>query len=81
VPGYDTSGWTGIGVPSNTPGWIIDKLNREVNAMLADRAIVARFADLGLSPLPGSPEDFRKRISNDVEKWTRLIETANIKLN
>jgi tripartite-type tricarboxylate transporter receptor subunit TctC len=79
LPGYETSGWTGIGVPRNTSVQIIETLNSAINSMLAERAIVTRFADLGLAPLPGSPGDFAKLIADDTEKWRKVILAANIK--
>jgi tripartite-type tricarboxylate transporter receptor subunit TctC len=79
VPGYETSGWTGIGIPSNTPTEIVEKLNRETNAGLADAAIRARLANLGGSPLPGSPGDFGKLIVEETERWAKVIRAANIK--
>jgi len=80
LPGYETSGWTGIGAPRNTPAQIIDKLNAAINSLLADRTIVARFADLGLAPLADSPADFARLIADDVEKWAKVIRVANIRM-
>ena len=79
LPGYETSGWTGIGVRKNTSAEIIEKLNREVNAALADATIKARLTDLGGAPLAGSPADFGKLIAQETEKWARVIRAANIK--
>jgi tripartite-type tricarboxylate transporter receptor subunit TctC len=79
VPGYEASQWQGIGAPKNTPGVIVDKLNREINAGLADPKMKARFADLGGEALPGSPADFGKLIADETEKWGKVIRTANIK--
>ena len=79
VPGFEASGWFGIGAPKNTPSEIVDKLNKEVNAALADPKIMARLADLGLIALAGSPGDFGKLIDDDTEKWAKVIRTANIK--
>jgi tripartite-type tricarboxylate transporter receptor subunit TctC len=79
VPGYETSGWTGIGVPRSTPAEIVAKLNRETNAGLADASIKARLADLGGTALAGSPTDFRKLIAEETEKWAKVIRAANIK--
>jgi tripartite-type tricarboxylate transporter receptor subunit TctC len=72
VPGYEASGWNGFGAPRNTPADIVGKLNREINAGLADPKIKARLADLGASALPGSPADFGKHIAEETEKgdWT-----------
>jgi tripartite-type tricarboxylate transporter receptor subunit TctC len=79
VPGYETSTWFGVGVPRNTPGAIIDRLNKEINSGLADPRIKARFADLGATVLLGSPADFGKLIADETEKWGKVIRAANIK--
>ena len=79
VPGYEASAWFGIGAPKNTPAEIIDKLNREINAGLADPKIKARLADLGGTVLRGSPADFGKLIADETEKWGKVIRAANIK--
>jgi tripartite-type tricarboxylate transporter receptor subunit TctC len=79
VPGYATSQWYGIGVPSKTPGEIVDKLNREINAALADPRIKARLADLGGTVLAISPAEFGKLIAEDTEKWGRVVKFAGIK--
>jgi len=78
LPGYEASAWLGFGVPTNTPMAIVDMLNREVNAGLADPAIKKRFADLGADVLPGSSADFRNLISADTEKWAKVIRFAGI---
>jgi len=80
VPGYEASAWYGIGVPKGTSAEIIDILNKAINAMLADPTAKARFAELGASLLPGSPEDFGKLVADETEKWGKVIRTANIKL-
>jgi tripartite-type tricarboxylate transporter receptor subunit TctC len=79
VPGYETSFWYGIGAPKKTPIEIVDKLNSEINAALADPKITARLADLGATVLPGSPADFAKLIADDTEKWGKVIRALNIK--
>ena len=79
VPGYEASGWFGLGSPKNTPAEIIDTLNREINAGLADPTMKARIADLGGSPMPMTPTDFGKFIADETEKWAKVIRTANIK--
>jgi tripartite-type tricarboxylate transporter receptor subunit TctC len=79
VPGYEFITWTGIGAPKNTPAEIIDKLNKEINAALADPKMEARLADLGGTPLPGSSVDFGKFIAAETEKWGKVIRAANIK--
>ena len=80
VPGYEASQWYGIGVPKNTPSEIIDKLNKEINASLVDLKMKARLADLGGTPLVGSPADFSRLIAEDTEKWAKVIKFAGIKL-
>jgi tripartite-type tricarboxylate transporter receptor subunit TctC len=79
VPGYEASGWSGLGAPKATPAEIVEKLNKEINAALADPKIQTRLADLGGTPLVGSPADFGKLIADDTEKWARVIRAANIK--
>jgi tripartite-type tricarboxylate transporter receptor subunit TctC len=79
LSGFEASVWLGIGAPKNTPSEIIDKLNREINAGLADPKIKARFADLGSTVLPGSPADFGELIAEETEKWGKVIRAANIK--
>jgi tripartite-type tricarboxylate transporter receptor subunit TctC len=79
VPGYEASQWFGIGAPKNTPAEIVDKLNREINAGLADPKIKARLADLGGEVLALSPADFAKLIAEETEKWGKVIRAANIK--
>src|SRR5262245_2559851 len=80
VPGYEASQWYGIGVPKNTPSEVIDKLNKEINAGLGDLKMKARLADLGGTPLVGSPADFSRLIAEDTEKWAKVIKFAGIKL-
>lgn len=79
VSGYETSYWIGLGVPKNTPVEIIDKLNKELNVALAEPKIQARFADLGGIACAGSSADFGKLISDETEKWGKVIRAANIK--
>ena len=79
VPGYDASNWYGVGAPKNTPAEIVDKLNREINAALADPKMKAQLADLGGAVLAGSPADFGKLIADETEKWGKVIRAANIK--
>jgi tripartite-type tricarboxylate transporter receptor subunit TctC len=79
LPGYEASAWTGICAPKSTPAEIIDKVNREINAALADLKMKARFADLGGTVLSGSPADFGKLIADETEKWAKVIRAANIK--
>src|SRR5262249_33205871 len=79
VPGYEASGWLGVGAPRSAPGEIIDKLNAEINAALADPNLQARLADLGGTVVKGSPADFGKLIAEETEKWAKVIRAANIK--
>jgi tripartite-type tricarboxylate transporter receptor subunit TctC len=79
VPGYEASGWYGIGAPRNTQAEIIDILNKEINAALADPNMKARIADLGGTVLTGSPTDFGKLIADETDKWGNVIRAANIK--
>ena len=79
VPGYEASGWSGIGSPKNTPTEVIDKLNREINTALADLKIKAQLADLGSVVIAGSPADFGRLIADETEKWGKVIRAANIK--
>ena len=79
VSGYEASAWAGFGAPKNTPTEIVEKLNKEINAGLADPKMKARLADLGGAVLPGSPADFAKLIAEEIEKWGKVIRAANIK--
>jgi tripartite-type tricarboxylate transporter receptor subunit TctC len=79
VSGYEASAVSGLGAPKATPAEIVDKLNKEVNAALADPKIKARLADLGGTPLVGSPADFGKLIAEETEKWGKVIKFAGIK--
>jgi tripartite-type tricarboxylate transporter receptor subunit TctC len=79
VPGYEASAWYGLGAPRNTPTEIVDRLNRDVNAGLADPKLKARFADLGGMMLAAPPADFGKLIADETEKWAKVIRVANIK--
>ena len=74
VPGYEASGWFGVGVPKGTPDEIIDKLNKEINAILADPKAKARFAELGASLMPGSPADFGKFVADETDKWAKVVK-------
>jgi tripartite-type tricarboxylate transporter receptor subunit TctC len=73
LPGYEASTWTGIGAPKNTPTDVVDKLNKEINAVLADPKSKARLAPLGAS-LAGSPADFGKFLADEVEKWAKVVK-------
>jgi tripartite-type tricarboxylate transporter receptor subunit TctC len=80
VPGFEASTWQGIGAPKNTPAEIVDRLNKEINAGLADPGIKARLADLGSMPAPMSPAEFKTYIVDETEKWRKVILEANIPL-
>jgi tripartite-type tricarboxylate transporter receptor subunit TctC len=79
LPGYEASAWFGIGAPTRTPQEIIERLNTQVNASLADANFQARLANLGATVLPGSPADFAKLIADETMKWGKVILAANIK--
>jgi tripartite-type tricarboxylate transporter receptor subunit TctC len=79
VPGYEASGLYGVGAPRNTPVAVIDKLNKEVNAGLADLKLRARLADLGGAVLALSPTDFEKLIADETEKWGKVVKFVGIK--
>jgi tripartite-type tricarboxylate transporter receptor subunit TctC len=79
VPGYEASSVFGLGVPKGTPAEIIDKLNKEINAALADPRKKARLADLGGTVLAGSPAEFGKLMADETEKWGKVIRAANIR--
>jgi tripartite-type tricarboxylate transporter receptor subunit TctC len=79
VPDYEASNWNGVGAPRGTPQEIVDKLNREINAGLANPRVIARMGDLGSVPWPLLPTDFAKLLADDTEKWGKVIRAANIK--
>jgi tripartite-type tricarboxylate transporter receptor subunit TctC len=79
VPGFEASGWYGVGAPRNSSAEIVDKLSKEINAALADPKMKARFADFGGMVLAGSPADFGKLIADETEKWGKVVKFANIK--
>jgi tripartite-type tricarboxylate transporter receptor subunit TctC len=79
LPGYESSSWWGVGAPKNTRADIIDRLNREINAALADPRMRARIAEFGAMAFPGSTGEFAKLIAADTEKWVKVIRAANIK--
>jgi tripartite-type tricarboxylate transporter receptor subunit TctC len=78
VPGYEAVAWFGMGAPKNTPREIIDKLNAEVNRALADPKMRERLAELGGKPMPGTPEDFGKRVASEVEKWGKVVKASGV---
>ena len=80
VPGYEASGWFGIGAPKDTPPQIIEILNRQINAAFVDTTFQTRIADLGGTPLTGSPADFGKLMVDEIEKWAKVIRAAGIKV-
>jgi len=79
VPGYEAISWNGIGAPKNTPPEIIEILNKEVNASLADATFTARLADLGLAPFPSSTAEFAKFVPEYTDRWAKVIRGAGIK--
>jgi tripartite-type tricarboxylate transporter receptor subunit TctC len=80
VPGYEASAWYGLGAPKGTPAEIVETLNKETNAALADPMIKARLADFGGRALVGSPADFGRLIVEETEKWAKVVKFANIKV-
>src|SRR5262249_40208215 len=79
VPGYESSGWYGVGGPTGTPAEIVDTLNKEINAGLADPNMKARLADPRGTVLAGSPADFGKLIAEETEKWGKVVRFAGIR--
>jgi len=79
VPGYAVTGWLGIGVPKGTPAEIVERLNREVNAVLADPAVKARMAEIGSEIFTGSPADFGKLVAEETDKWAKVVKFAGLK--
>jgi tripartite-type tricarboxylate transporter receptor subunit TctC len=79
VPGYEASAWYGLGTPRGTPAGIVDKLNREINAALADPLIQARLAEFGGTVLTGSPAEFGSLVATETEKWGKVVRFAGLK--
>ena len=79
VPGYEASSWYGIGAPMGTPAEIVDKLNKEINAGLADPKIKARLADMGGMALTGPAAEFGKLIADETEKWGKVVKVSGAK--
>jgi tripartite-type tricarboxylate transporter receptor subunit TctC len=79
ITGYEASAWAGIGAPRNTPPEIIDRLNKEINAGLADSKIKARLADLGGTVLSGSPADFGRLVAEETDKWAKVVKFSGAK--
>ena len=80
VPGYEASAFFGMAVPKGTPPEIVDKLNKEVNAALADPNIKARLAELGGILIPGSPADLGKVVADETDKWAKVIKAGGVAL-
>jgi tripartite-type tricarboxylate transporter receptor subunit TctC len=80
VPGFEASAWYGVGAPRNTPAEIVDRLNKEINAILADPKMKARLVDLGGTVISGSPSDFGKLIADETEKWGKVVRHVGVKV-
>jgi tripartite-type tricarboxylate transporter receptor subunit TctC len=80
VPGYESSGWAGVGAPTNTPADIVATLNGAIAAGLANAKVQASLADLGASPAPMTAAAFGKFLADETEKWAKVVKFANIKL-
>jgi tripartite-type tricarboxylate transporter receptor subunit TctC len=76
---YEASSWAGVGAPAHTPAEIIDRLNRETNAALAEPKLKAQLANFGASVMTNSPADFGKFIASEIDKWAKVVKFANIK--
>jgi tripartite-type tricarboxylate transporter receptor subunit TctC len=81
VPGYEASAWFGMGVPKGTPAGVVEKLNKSVNEALADPKVNTKLADLGGVPLAGTPQDFGKVMTSEVEKWSKVVKFAGISID
>ena len=79
LPGYEASGWQGIGAPKNTPAEIIDRLNKEINAVVTDPQMKARFVNIGVEPMSMTPVEFGKFIAEETGKWAKVVKFADIK--
>jgi tripartite-type tricarboxylate transporter receptor subunit TctC len=79
VPGYESSAWYGVGAPKGTPGEIIDRLNKEINAMLVDPRMMARIAEMGATRIAGTPADFGKLVAEETEKWGKVVRFSGAK--
>jgi tripartite-type tricarboxylate transporter receptor subunit TctC len=79
LPGYEATSWAGIGAPAQTPAEIVDKLNRETNAALAEPKLKEQLANFGAMVMTGSPADFAKFIASEIDKWAKVVRFANIK--
>jgi tripartite-type tricarboxylate transporter receptor subunit TctC len=81
VPGYDATGYFGFGAPAHTPAAIVDKLNKEINASVADPAATAKLLSLGVQPMPMTPAEYGKLIASETEKWAKVVKAANMKVD
>jgi tripartite-type tricarboxylate transporter receptor subunit TctC len=81
LPGYQASQWVGLGAPKNTPAVVVNKLNAEVNAALADPGMKAKLVALGGLPLPGSPDQFGQFVADETVKWAKVIKFSGAKAN
>jgi tripartite-type tricarboxylate transporter receptor subunit TctC len=79
VAGFQASGWQGVSAPAKTPHDIVERLNREINAVLADANAKARLGELGGQPFPGTPADFGKFVAAETEKWGKVVRKAELK--
>ena len=79
LPGYEAIGWYGVVAPRKTPDEIVDKLNGEINACLAESKLKARLADIGVEPTPMTRAEFGKLIADDTDKWAKVIRATGIK--
>jgi tripartite-type tricarboxylate transporter receptor subunit TctC len=79
IAGYEVSPWTGFGVPAGTPGGVIERLNRDINASLADPALKKRYAEIGAAPLIFTPKEAAAKIAGDTEKWGKVVQRAGLK--
>jgi tripartite-type tricarboxylate transporter receptor subunit TctC len=78
VPGFEASTWQGIGTPTGTPAEIVTKLNAAVNSALADPMVKERLATLGSTPMPMSPDDFKRFIASEIDKWGEVVKSAGL---
>ena len=79
LPGYEATAWFGIGAPSNTAAEIVNTLNTKINAILGDPKMKSRLVEVGASPFAQSPEDFRRFITEETEKWGKVVRFAGMK--
>jgi tripartite-type tricarboxylate transporter receptor subunit TctC len=81
LPGFNAGGWQGVSAPAKTPAEIVDKLNREINAALADDKLKTRLVELGGQPIPGTPSDWGKFIADETDKWGKVVRQAGLKID